>query len=48
MPASVYAHTPSKDRAHFRMSLGRKDMPECLEQLDSWCVTQYGDPDAVQ
>lgn len=48
LPASVYAHTPSKDRAHFRMSLGRQDMPECLKQLDSWCVTQYGDPDAGQ
>lgn len=47
LPASVYDHQASTDRGHFRFSLGRKDMPECLKALDAWCVSKYGDPDAA-
>lgn len=47
LPASVYDHQGSTDRGHFRFSLGRKDMPECLKALDAWCVSKYGDPDAA-
>lgn len=46
LPASVYDHQASTARGHFRISLGRKDMPECLKQLDAWLVGKYGDPDA--
>ena len=27
LPASVYAHEESRARGHFRIGLGRKDMP---------------------
>jgi aspartate/methionine/tyrosine aminotransferase len=47
LPASVYDHQASTVHGHFRIGLGRKDMPECLKVLDAWCVSKYGDPDAA-
>lgn len=47
LPASVYDHAASTAQGHFRIGLGRKDVAECLKQLDAWCVAKYGDPDAA-
>lgn len=46
LPASVYDHAPTAERGHLRIGLGRKDLPECLKQLDEWCVRKYGEPSA--
>lgn len=48
LPASMYDHEASTARSHFRVGLGRKDMPECLQALDAWLVSKYGEPDAAQ
>lgn len=36
LPASVYDHGPSAARGHFRIGLGRRDLPKCLEVLGAW------------
>jgi hypothetical protein len=41
LPASIYDHEASVSRGHFRIGLGRQDMPQCLEQLDAWLVKKY-------
>eukprot|EP00879_Flechtneria_rotunda_P030073 GHRR01032606.1.p1 GENE.GHRR01032606.1~~GHRR01032606.1.p1 ORF type:complete len:145 (+),score=32.73 GHRR01032606.1:162-596(+) len=42
LPASIYDHGDSSDKGHFRIGLGRTNMPECLKQLDKWLVSKYG------
>jgi hypothetical protein len=41
LPASVYDHEASVSRGHFRIGLGRQNMPQCLEQLDAWLVKKF-------
>eukprot|EP00882_Tetradesmus_deserticola_P021195 GHRQ01022944.1.p1 GENE.GHRQ01022944.1~~GHRQ01022944.1.p1 ORF type:complete len:239 (+),score=86.28 GHRQ01022944.1:220-936(+) len=41
LPASVYDHEASVRRGHFRIGLGRQDMPQCLEQLGAWLRKRY-------
>ncbi|KAG2430784.1 hypothetical protein HYH02_013623 [Chlamydomonas schloesseri] len=36
LPASVYDHGPSAARGHFRIGLGRRDLPQCLAVLREW------------
>lgn len=36
LPASVYDHAPCIERGHFRIGLGRRDLPECLGKLAEW------------
>ena len=33
LPASVYGHKTSTCNGHFRVGLGRKNLPECLDKL---------------
>lgn len=41
LPAEVYDHVASSNRGHFRIGLGRRNLPECLQQLDAWLVQKY-------
>ncbi|KAF6250599.1 aminotransferase, classes I and II [Scenedesmus sp. NREL 46B-D3] len=41
LPASVYDHEASVRRGHFRLGLGRQNMPQCLQQLDAWLLKKY-------
>lgn len=41
LPAGVYDHEPSVRRGHFRVGLGRQNLPQCLEQLEAWLVKKY-------
>ena len=36
LPASVYEHEASSKAGHFRFSLGRENMRECLDVLDTY------------
>ncbi|KAG2425388.1 hypothetical protein HXX76_013802 [Chlamydomonas incerta] len=42
LPASVYDHRPSAARGHFRIGLGRRDLPQCLEVLRAWLQKEAG------
>ncbi|MEW5317529.1 MAG: hypothetical protein WDW38_008817 [Sanguina aurantia] len=33
LPATIYDHPPTSDLGHFRLGLGRRNLPECLNQL---------------
>lgn len=39
LPATIYDHQPSVARRHFRVGLGRKNLPDCLTALDSYLNT---------
>jgi aspartate/methionine/tyrosine aminotransferase len=39
LPGSVYEHAPSKD--HFRLGLGRRNLPDCLARLEGWLQQRY-------
>jgi aspartate/methionine/tyrosine aminotransferase len=41
LPAGVYDHEASVQRGHFRIGLGRQNMPQCLEQLEAWLTKKY-------
>lgn len=41
LPASVYEHAPSLAAGHFRLGLGRRNLPECLQQLEEWLRRRY-------
>jgi aspartate/methionine/tyrosine aminotransferase len=41
LPAGVYDHEASVKRGHFRIGLGRQNLPQCLEQLEAWLVKRY-------
>jgi aspartate/methionine/tyrosine aminotransferase len=41
LPASVYDHEASVSHGHFRIGLGRQNMPQCLEQLEAWLAKKY-------
>lgn len=34
LPASVYGHSRSVANNHFRIGLGRRDFPECMQALE--------------
>ncbi len=36
LPPSVYDHGPSAARGHFRIRLGRRDLPQYLIVLREW------------
>jgi hypothetical protein len=36
LPASVYGHQTSTSNGHFRLGLGRTNLPACLQRLESY------------
>ncbi|KAG2493943.1 hypothetical protein HYH03_007873 [Edaphochlamys debaryana] len=42
LPASVYDHCPSEAGRHFRVGLGRRDLPACLEVLRGFLREEAG------
>lgn len=40
LPATVYGHAPAVQRRHFRIGLGRRDLPRCLEVLEGFLRQQ--------
>ncbi len=40
LPATVYGHAPAVQRSHFRIGLGRRDLPQCLEVLEGFLRQQ--------
>ncbi|GIL55559.1 hypothetical protein Vafri_11112 [Volvox africanus] len=44
LPASVYGHELSAARGHFRIGLGRRDLPACLEVLRGFLTGQHQAP----
>ncbi|GLC72796.1 hypothetical protein PLESTF_001294000 [Pleodorina starrii] len=42
LPGTVYDHGPSSARGHFRIGLGRRDLPECLEKLRGYLRSLSG------
>ncbi|KAL4423572.1 hypothetical protein ABPG77_004612 [Micractinium sp. CCAP 211/92] len=51
MPASVYGDERSSAEGRFRLGFGRRDLPECLAQLEAWLQQRYpagGQPTAGQ
>ncbi|KAG1656132.1 hypothetical protein FOA52_005164 [Chlamydomonas sp. UWO 241] len=43
LPASVYDHALSVARGHFRVGLGRANLPECLDALGAWLASREED-----
>jgi hypothetical protein len=44
LPASIYDHAPSTAAGHFRLGLGRRDLPHCLTLLREHLLQVYGRP----
>jgi aspartate/methionine/tyrosine aminotransferase len=44
LPASIYDHAPSTAAGHFRLGLGRRDLPHCLTLLREHLLQLYGRP----
>jgi hypothetical protein len=38
LPGTVYDHGPSSAKGHFRIGLGRRDLPQCLEVLRTFLM----------
>ncbi|KAL4431147.1 hypothetical protein ABPG75_006403 [Micractinium tetrahymenae] len=41
MPAEVYGDERSSAEGRFRLGFGRRDLPECLAQLEAWLQRRY-------